>query len=58
MTDINILTKAVKAAWIPHIKSRNVASWKIIPNTTLKKYGRLQFLTNCNYDINTLQVGN
>ena len=57
MTDFNILNKALKVAWIPRIKSGSVASWKIIPNTTLEIYGRLQFLTNCNYDINTLQVG-
>ena len=57
MTDFNILNKAEKIAWIPLIKSGNVASWKIIPNTTLEIYGRLQFLTNFNYDINTLHVG-
>ena len=57
MTDFNILNKTVKIAWTPLIKSGKVASWKIIPNTTLKIYGRLQFLTNCNYDINTLHVG-
>ena len=58
MTDFNILNKALKVAWTPRIKSGNVASCKIIPNATLKRYGRLQFLTNSNYDINTLQVGN
>jgi len=54
MTDFNILNKA----WIPRIKSKNIASWKIIPNTTLERYGGLHFLTNYNYDIDTLQVGN
>ena len=57
MTDFNILNKALKVAWIPRIKSENVASWKIIPNVTLESYGGLQFLINCNYDIDTLQVG-
>ena len=56
MTDFNILNKALKVAWIPRIKSGNVASCKIIPNATLKRYGRLQFLTNSNYEINTIQV--
>ena len=55
MTDFNILNKV---AWIPRIKSENVASWKIISNATLERYGGLHFLTNFNYDINTLQVGN
>ena len=57
MTDFNILNKALKVARIPRIKSENVASWKIIPNVTLERYGGLQFLINCNYDIDTLQVG-
>ena len=42
MTDFNILNKALKVAWIPRIKSENVASWKIIPNVTLERYGGLQ----------------
>ena len=58
MTDFNILNKALKVAWIPRIKSENVVFWKIIPNTTLERYGGLHFLTSYNYDINTLQVGN
>ena len=58
MTDFNILNKALKVAWIPRIQSEIVASWKIIPNATLERYGGLQFLTNCNYDIDTLLVGN
>ena len=58
MTDFNIFNKALKVAWITRIKSEHVASWKIIPNAALKKYGGLHFLTKCNYDVNTLQVGN
>ena len=52
MTDFIILNKALKVAWI------GVASWKIIPNAILQRYGGLRFLTICNYDIDTLQVGN
>ena len=51
MTDFNIFNKALKVAWIPRIKSENAASWKIIPNATLEKYGGLPFLTHCNCDI-------
>ena len=58
MTDFNILNKALKVAWIPRIKSESVASWKITPNAILERYGGLHFLTICNYDIDTLQVGN
>jgi len=48
MTDFNIFNKALKVAWITRIKSENVASWKIIPNAALEKYGGLHFLTKCN----------
>ena len=58
MTDFNIMNKALKVAWIPRIKSENQASWKIIPEATLEKHWELSFLINCNYDIDTLQVGN
>ena len=59
MTDFIILNKALKVAWIPRTTAENVASWKIIPNViiTLEKYGGLQFLINCNYDVDTLRVG-
>jgi len=58
MTDFNIFNKALKVAWITRIKSENAASWKFIPNAALEKYGGLPFLTKCNYDVNTIQVGN
>ena len=54
----NECNKALKIAGMPRIKSGNVPSGKIIPNAALEKYGRLQFLTNCNCYINTLQVDN
>ena len=54
MTDFNILKKALKVASISRIKSGNVASWKIILNVFFERYGRVQFYTNCNYDISTL----
>ena len=43
MTDFNVLNKALIVAWIPRIKSGNVASWKIISNATLGRYGRLHY---------------
>jgi len=43
MTDFNF-NKALNVAWITRIKSENAASWKVIPNTALDKYGRLHFL--------------
>ena len=38
ITDFNILNKALKVALTARMKSRNVASWKIIPNPTLERY--------------------
>jgi len=43
MTDFNILNKALNVIWIPCIKSENIASWKIIPNAALERYGGLQY---------------
>ena len=49
--------KTLRVAWIPRIKAVNEASWKIIPEAALD-HGGLFFLTNCNYDVRTLQVDN
>ena len=56
MTDFNIMNKALKVAWIPRLKTRTDASYKIIPETALENLGGLSFLTHCNYDINSLQI--
>ena len=58
MTHFNIMNKALKFAWIPRIRAANEASWKIIPEAALDKHGGLSFLTNCNYDVRTLQADN
>ena len=50
MTDINIVLKALKLAWIPIlIKSVN-SNWCTIPNHFFKRVGCLNFLLSCNYD--------
>ena len=58
MTDFNIMNKALKVAWIPHIRAANEASREIIPEAAFDKHGGLSFLTNCNYDVRTLQADN
>jgi len=55
MADFDIMNKASKVAWIPHLQTRTDASWKIIPAVAFENYGGLSFLTHCNYDINSLQ---
>ena len=58
MTDFNIMNKTLKVAWIPRTRAANEASWKIIPEAALDKHGGLSFLTNCNFDVRTLQADN
>ena len=40
------------------LQSCSDVSWKIIPEAVLAKFGGLSFLTNCNYDISSLQINN
>ena len=50
MTDLNIMFKALRLAWIPRlIKSEN-SNWCTIPNHFFKSVGGLKFLLRCNYD--------
>ena len=56
MINFNIMNKALKVAWIPRLQTRSDASWKIIPETALEKYGGLSFMTYLNYNINDLQI--
>ena len=58
MTDFHTMNKSLKVAWIPRLQSNSDASWKIIPEAALEKFGGLSFLTNCNYDISSLQINN
>ena len=50
MTDLNIMFKALKLAWIPRILASDKRNWCTIPNHFLKKMGGLNFLLTCNYD--------
>ena len=58
MCDFSITEKALKIAWINRVQNESSASWKIIPNYLLRHHGNLAFLSNCNYDIKTLKLGN
>ena len=50
MTDLNIMFKALKLAWIPRILASDKRNWCTIPDHFLKKMGGLNFLLRCNYD--------
>jgi len=56
MCDFKIMEKALKIAWVKRIQDESQASWKIIPNQLLHKYGSLAFLTKCNFATNTLDL--
>ena len=56
MCDFEIMEKALKIAWVKRIQDESQASWKIIPNQLLHKYGSLAFLTKCNLATNTLDL--
>ena len=58
MCDFKIMEKALKLAWIKRFQEDSQASWKIIPNHIMHKYGSLTFLTKCNFATNTLALEN
>ena len=50
MTDVEIMIKALRLAWIPRLLNPVSLNWKSIPDNFLKKLGGLNFLLRCNYD--------
>ena len=56
MLDLEIMDKALKVAWIERLKTHSSASWKIIPELSVKQYGGLTFLIKCQYDIKILSL--
>ena len=56
MCDFKIMEKALKTAWVKRIQDESQASWKIVPNQLLYKYGSLAVLTKCNFATNTLDL--
>ena len=58
MLNFAIMDKALKIAWIERLKTHSTASWKIIPELSVKQYGSLTFLIKCQYDIRMLSLDN
>ena len=50
MTDVDIMIKALRLAWIPRLLNPDSLNWKSIPDYFFKKLGGLNFLHRCNYD--------
>ena len=54
--DFKIMEKALMIACVKRIQDESQASWKIIANQLLHKYGSLAFITKCNFATNTLDL--
>ena len=50
MTNVDIMIKASRLAWIPRLLNPNSLNWKSIPDYFFKKLGGLNFVLRCNYD--------
>lgn len=55
MTDVGLMLKALKLAWIPRLIIPGNQNWKTVPNYFFRKMGGLNFLLRCNYDIGHLK---
>ena len=51
MTDVETMIKALRLAWIPRLLTPEIRNWKTIPDYYLRKFGGLNFLLRCNYDV-------
>ena len=51
MTDVEIMIKALRLAWIPRLLTPEIRNWKTISDYYPRKYGGLNFLLRCNYDV-------
>ena len=50
MTDIKIMFKALRLAWIARLLAAGEKNWSTVPNHFFRKMGGLNFLLRCNYD--------
>ena len=55
MADIDIMFKALKLAWIPRLLNPGSQNWKTVPDYYLRKFGGLNFLLRCNYDVKDIK---
>ena len=52
MTDMGLMFKSLKLAWIPRILSAGKKNWCTVPDHYFRKMGGLNFLLRCNYNVN------
>ena len=58
MVDLGIVEIALKVAWIRRIRQDSDAAWKVIPENAVGHLGGFDFLLDCRYDLNLLQLHN
>ena len=56
MSDFKIMEHALKIAWNKCIAEGGDASWKTTLNYAVSKFGGIDFLINCDYDVKTLNL--
>ena len=54
MTDVVLMIKAMRLAWIPRLLKHVNSNWNSVPNFFLRRLGGLNFLLRCNYDVTYL----
>ena len=52
MTDMGLMFKSLKLAWIPRILSAGKKNRCAVPDHHFRKMGGLNFLLRCNYNVN------
>ena len=51
MTDVVLMLKAMRLAWIPRLLKHANSNWNSVPSVSLRRLCDLNFLLRCNYDI-------
>ena len=51
MTDVDSMIKTLRLEWILKLLRGGHQNWKSVPYHFFDKYGGLQFILNCNYDV-------
>ena len=51
LTDVGLMLKAMRLAWIPRLLKHANSNWNSVPDFFLRKLGGLNFLLRCNYDV-------
>ena len=51
MPDLECMIKALRMAWIPRLLKEGHQNWKTVPDHFFKRYGGLEFILSCNYNV-------